>query len=65
MLHFVERIVAALAESGCEFVIVGGISAVLQGVPIVTQDLDVCYRRHPDNLTRMADALSPEKKFKR
>lgn len=37
----------------------GGISAVLQGAPIVTQDLDVCYRRHPDNLTRIADALAP------
>jgi hypothetical protein len=59
VLHFAERIVAALADCRCEFVIVGGISAVLQGAPIVTQDLDVCYRRHPDNLTRIAGALQP------
>jgi hypothetical protein len=57
--HFAERIVGALAEAGCEFLIVGGISAVLQGAPIVTQDLDACYRRHPDNLARIAAALEP------
>jgi hypothetical protein len=57
--HFAEKIVTALADSGCECVIVGGISAVLHGAPIVTQDLDVCYRRHPDNLTRIAAALAP------
>jgi len=51
--------VGALAESRCEFIIVGGISAVLQGAPIVTQNLDVCYRRHPDNLTRIAAAVAP------
>jgi hypothetical protein len=51
--------VGALADARCEFVIVGGISAVLHGAPIVTQDLDVCYRRHPDNLTRTAAALEP------
>lgn len=59
MQHFVERILVALAEADCEFIIVGGISAVLQGASIVTQDLDVCYRRHPDNLTRIAAALQP------
>jgi len=40
-------------------VIVGGLSAVLHGAPIVTQDLDVCYRRTPENLTRIAEALAP------
>jgi hypothetical protein len=59
VLHFAERIVGALADSGCEFIIVSGLSAVLHGVPVVTQDLDVCYRRHPDNLTRIAAALQP------
>ena len=32
-------------------------SAVLQGVPVVTQDLDLCYRRTPDNVRRLAGAL--------
>ena len=61
MLNFVAKIIAALAEGRCEFVVVGGISAVLHGAPIVTQDLDVTYRRTRDNLARIADALKPLK----
>jgi hypothetical protein len=57
VLHFAEKIVEALAKFDCNFIIVGGISAVLQGAPIVTQDIDVCYRRDPENLTRIAAAL--------
>lgn len=59
MQNFAEKLVVALAEAKCEFVIVGGLSAVLQGAPIVTQDLDVCYRRTRDNLVRVASALQP------
>ncbi len=36
----------------------GGVSAVLQGAPIVTRDLDVCYSRTSDNLARLAEALA-------
>jgi hypothetical protein len=28
-------------------------------VPIVTQELDICYRRTPDNVRRLAAALGP------
>ena len=59
MQNFAERIILALAKAHCEFVIVGGLSAVLHGAPIVTQDLDVCYRRTPGNLARLAEALKP------
>ena len=41
MQSFVEKVLEALAQAGVEFIIVGGVSAVLQGVPIVTQDLDI------------------------
>jgi hypothetical protein len=56
---FVEEMIARLARAEVEYVIVGGVSAVLQGVPVVTQDLDLCYRRTPENLTRLAAALAP------
>jgi predicted nucleotidyltransferase len=59
MQSFVEKILQALTEAGVEFIVVGGVSAVLQGVPIVTQDLDLCYRRTPDNVRRIAGALGP------
>lgn len=59
MQNFAETLVTALAKCQCEFVIVGGLSAVLQGAPIVTQDLGVCYRRTPESLARVAEALRP------
>src|SRR5262245_15695033 len=49
--------ILTLTEAGVEFVIVGNVSAVLQGSPIITQDLDLCYRRTDANLTRLAAAL--------
>lgn len=36
---------------------VGGLSAVLQGAPVVTLDLDVVHRRTPENLRRLRAAL--------
>lgn len=46
-----------LAESGVEFVLVGGLSGVLNGVPIHTQDVDIVPRRDPKNLDRLLTAL--------
>jgi hypothetical protein len=34
-------------------------SGVLQGAPITTRDLDLCYRRTPDNVHRLVKALQP------
>ena len=59
MLNFAERIIVALAKNKVEFVVVGGISAVLNGAPIITRDIDLCYRRVDENLVRLADALKP------
>jgi predicted nucleotidyltransferase len=59
MQNFVEKVLEALTQAGVEFVVVGGVSAVLQGVPVVTQDLDLCYRRTPENVRRLASALRP------
>jgi hypothetical protein len=57
--NFAERVVTSLSRGKVEFIVVGGVSAVLQGAPIVTRALDVCYRRTSDNLRRLAEALSP------
>src|SRR5262245_29200471 len=40
-----------------EFIIVGGLAAVLQGAPIVTADLDIVHRRTPENVARLVAAL--------
>jgi hypothetical protein len=61
MQSFVERMITVLAQGSVEFIIAGNISAVLQGAPVVTQDLDVCYRRSNENLEKLARALAPFK----
>jgi hypothetical protein len=40
-----------------DFIIVGGVCAVLHGAPLATFDLDVVHSREPDNLTRLCAAL--------
>jgi hypothetical protein len=50
-------ILATLAEHRVEFVVVGGIAAILHGAPTVTSDADVCPSRDPKNLERLCAAL--------
>ena len=52
-----ERFCAVLAEHGVEFIVIGGQAEVLMGSARVTYDVDLCYRRTPDNLERLAAAL--------
>jgi hypothetical protein len=40
-----------------DFIIVGGVSAVLHGVPVTTFDLDLVHSRAPDNIERLLTAL--------
>jgi hypothetical protein len=46
-------LLASLCDSGVEFIVVGGVAAVLQGVPITTTDLDIVHRRTPENVARL------------
>lgn len=43
----------ALAEGDVEFVIVGGVAAVLNGAPVNTFDLDIVPARNEANVARM------------
>jgi hypothetical protein len=40
-----------------EFVVVGGVAALIEGAPITTLDLDIVYRPSPENISRLARAL--------
>ena len=51
------KIVRVLVEHDVDFVIVGGVCAVLQGVPVTTADLDIVHRRTDDNVTKLLAAL--------
>ena len=47
-----------LGESHSQFVVVGGLAAVLSGAPIQTYDVDVVYSRSTENIKRLLDALA-------
>ncbi|HSY41013.1 MAG TPA: hypothetical protein VLA79_15850 [Polyangia bacterium] len=51
-------LLAKLATSGAEFVLVGGLAAVAQGAPLTTQDVDVVHRRTAENVDTLLVFLS-------
>lgn len=51
------EILRVLAEHEVKFIVVGGVSAVLQGAPFTTFDLDVVHSRDPRNIERLLRAL--------
>ena len=55
----VEKLLRAFHQEHVEFVIIGGLAAVLQGSAYVTADLDLCYSRKRENLEKLARALTP------
>jgi hypothetical protein len=47
----------ALHEGGVEFILVGGLAAVLQGAPIQTYDVDIVYSQAGENIERLLRVL--------
>lgn len=52
-----QRILGLLTARGVDFVVIGGIAAVLHGSARVTQDLDVCFATDDANLDALGKAL--------
>lgn len=46
-----------LADREVDFIVVGALSAVIQGAPVTTFDLDIVHSRTPDNLDRLLGVL--------
>lgn len=53
----IEAPLRLLSEHKVDCVIVGGIAAAVHGSSLLTNDVDVCYARDPENLKRLAGAL--------
>jgi len=51
------RQLETLLHHEVEFIIVGGVAAVLEGAPILTLDLDILYYQTSENTTRLLAAL--------
>ncbi len=54
-----------LTEHGVAFIIIGGAAAVIHGSSRLTQDLDIVYKRSPENLARLTNALSEQAPYLR
>jgi predicted nucleotidyltransferase len=53
-----EQFAEVLFRHRVEFIVIGGQAENLMGSPRVTYDVDLCYRKTPENLQRLASALS-------
>src|SRR5690242_7896010 len=54
----VTALIRLLAEHGVDYLIVGGVGAQIQGAATTTQDIDIMPDPAPENLERLAAALS-------
>ena len=59
------RLLRCLAEADVEFILVGGAAATAHGAARLTQDVDVVYRRSPENIDRLVAALRDHRPYLR
>jgi hypothetical protein len=52
-----ETVLRTLADHRVDFIVVGGVAAVLEGAPVNTFDLDVVHSREPANIGLLLAAL--------
>ncbi len=60
-----EALLRLLAGQGVEFIVVGGAAATAHGSARLTKDLDIVYRRTPENIRRLAECLAPHAPYLR
>ena len=46
-------ILEGLTKAGVEFILVGGLAAVVQGAPVTTMDVDIVHNQSPGNIARL------------
>lgn len=52
------ELLRALSRHEVRYLVIGGVSAVLQGAPVSTFDLDILHSRTEENVTRLVAALT-------
>lgn len=58
MLDRLKNVFESFDSHDVRYVVIGGIAAVLHGVPRATFDLDILIEASPDNARRLLDALT-------
>lgn len=54
-----EDLLPALSSAEIEFILVGGLAAIAHSSSRATYDVDIVYRRTPENINRLCRALQP------
>ena len=57
MLNRLQDVFRSFQKHEVKYVVIGGIAAILHGVPRATFDLDILIEATPDNAQRLLDAL--------
>lgn len=52
-----SAILEGLVKSDIEFILVGGLAAVVQGAPVTTMDVDIVHRRSSENISKIYQFL--------
>jgi len=58
-------LIQTLGEASVEFIVVGGVAGTGHGSARLTKDLDVVYRRTPENIISLVNALDPLRPYLR
>jgi len=52
-----SAILEGLIEAGVDFILVGGLAAVVQGAPVTTMDVDIVHSQSPENIAKLLTFL--------
>ena len=58
-------ILEGLIEAGVDFILVGGLAAVVQGAPVTTMDVDIVHNQAPENIAKLLAFLKSIDAFHR
>lgn len=58
-------ILEGLIEASIEFILVGGLAAVVQGAPVTTMDVDIVHKQSPENIAKLLVFLTSIDAFHR
>lgn len=58
-------VIRCLDDAGVKFIIIGGLACAIHGSARITHDVDVVYRRTPENIVRLSVALRDQEPYLR
>jgi hypothetical protein len=58
-------VLEGLMEAGVDFILVGGLAAVIQGAPVTTMDVDIVHNQSPENIAKLLAFLRSVDAFHR